>query len=281
MADVARIPRRRGGLCGLLLILLGAWGAVIPFIGPYFKFAYSPDKTWAYTSGRLYLSIVPGAAALLGGLLVLATRSRTVGVLGGLLAAAGGAWFIAGASIVDIVLNRTSITPGAPLARAGSGIGSPAKWMFLEEIGFFVGVGALIIFFGAIAIGRFSILSAKDAADVDNSDYGDILGSRDQDMASPASAGQYPASPASPASPAVGQYPASPRPFPGDEPTQTQDRVPSATGQFPTSGGQFPPASGQFPPSTGQYPESASPFGGKSDSLFDTRSDSPFGGKSD
>jgi len=273
MADVARIPRRRGGLCGLLLILLGAWGALVPFIGPYFSFAYSPDKTWAYTSGRLYLSIVPGAAAVLGGLLVLGTRSRAAGVFGGLLAAAGGAWFIAGAGIVDTVLNQTSIKPGTPLAHAGSGIGSSAKWMFLEEIGFFVGVGILVLLFGAIAIGRLSMLSAKDAAEAD-SDYGDFPSSQDQAPATPS-----------------GQYPVSPRPFPGEEPTQTQDRLPASTGQFPASTGQFPASStGQFPASpSGQYPESTSPFDtkrpssfdAKSTSPFDTNRDSPFSTKSD
>src|ERR1700689_309522 len=69
MAVVARVPRSRGGVSGALLILIGAWGGLAPFVGPYFRFAYTPDKAWAYTSGRLWLSIVPGAAALLGGLL--------------------------------------------------------------------------------------------------------------------------------------------------------------------------------------------------------------------
>lgn len=47
MARVARI------VSGVLLILLGAWGALIPFVGPYFQYAYPPDKAWAYNSGRL------------------------------------------------------------------------------------------------------------------------------------------------------------------------------------------------------------------------------------
>jgi hypothetical protein len=234
MAELARIPRRRGGLCGLLLILLGAWGALIPFIGPYFKFAYTPDKAWAYTSGRLYLSILPGAAAAAGGLLVLVTRSRAAGMFGGLLAAAGGAWFIAGAGIVGTVLNQRSIAPGAPLAHGAAGISSSAKWMFLEEIGFFTGVGILVIFFGAIAIGRFSMLSARDAA---RADSGDDYSDDSHDSADEATS--------APATTAAGQFPAGPRPFPGDEPTQTQD-------QFPAS-------------PSGQYPESTSPFGTKSE----------------
>jgi hypothetical protein len=43
----------RGRASGGLLMLLGAWGALVPFVGPYFGYAYTPDKAWAYTSGRL------------------------------------------------------------------------------------------------------------------------------------------------------------------------------------------------------------------------------------
>ena len=39
----------RGRVIGVLLMLLGAWGAVVPFVGPYFGYAYTPDKVWVYT----------------------------------------------------------------------------------------------------------------------------------------------------------------------------------------------------------------------------------------
>jgi len=39
-------------MTGLLLVLLGAWGGLIAFIGPYFHYAYTPDSAWTYTSGR-------------------------------------------------------------------------------------------------------------------------------------------------------------------------------------------------------------------------------------
>jgi hypothetical protein len=259
MAGVARIPRRRGGLCGLLLIVLGAWGALIPFIGPYFNFAYSPDKAWAYTSGRLYLSILPGAAAVLGGLLVLGTRSRTAGMFGGLLAAVGGAWFIVGAGVVATVLKQSSITTGSPLIRAGSGIGSVATYVFLEELGFFVGIGVLTIFFGALAMGRFSMLSARDAANVTGDQTYSATSGQPAGLAenlpagSTTSTGQFPAS-TGPYSTSTGPFPASgeqyggTKPFPGDEPTQTQARFPASTSQFPTS------PSGRYPDSTSTPP---------------------------
>jgi hypothetical protein len=43
MNGMLRVRRSRGVLSGLLLVLLGIWGALIPFIGPYFHYAFTPD----------------------------------------------------------------------------------------------------------------------------------------------------------------------------------------------------------------------------------------------
>ena len=249
MAGVTRIPRHRGSLCGVLLILVGAWGALVPFVGPYFTFAFTPDKAWAYNSGRLYLSIVPGAAAVLGGVLVLATRHRGVGVFGGLLAAAGGAWFIAGQQIVAIALKRPSINAGIPVTRAGVAVtGSTTTWQFLEMLGFFTAVGMLIIFLGALALGRFSMVSVRDA--VEETSFGD-------DFLDPADGAPQPADPAEQyAATATGAYPAGgPRPYRGEEPAIAHERYPaSGTGQFPSPTGQFPGAgTSQLPPPRGPF----------------------------
>jgi hypothetical protein len=239
MAAVARIPRRRGGVCGVLLILLGAWGGLAPFVGPYFHFAYSPDKAWAYTTGRLYLSVIPGGVALLAGLVVLLTRLRGVGVIAGVLGVLAGAWFVVGAGFVTTVLNRPSITPGVPVPHSGYGIAS-SQWSYLETIGFFTGVGVLIVGVSAIVMGRFSMLSASDAVDAQDVDFD-----------------QYPSvtpADATLAEPVSQTFTPSPRPFPGEETTQTQDAVPPfGTGQFPaTSASPFPPAEppGTFPRSS-------------------------------
>src|SRR5207248_5832780 len=78
---------------GLLILVMGIWGGLVPFVAPYFHFALVPDKSWTWTSGRLWLSVLPGAVAALGGLLLLGAGSRPAGKLGALLALAAGIWF--------------------------------------------------------------------------------------------------------------------------------------------------------------------------------------------
>lgn len=156
MNSTQLISRGRG--IGGLLMLLGAWGAVIPFVGPYFGYAFTPDKTWAYTSGRLWLSIVPGAAAFLGGLLVLA--SERLAAAGAFLAALGGAWFVLGQSIVAEAFSGDSIHSGSPVVATGAAFG-PATMRFFEGLGFFYGLGVVIVFFAALAMGR--AMSARRA----------------------------------------------------------------------------------------------------------------------
>jgi hypothetical protein len=149
----------RGRTTGTLLIMLGAWGGLIPFVGPYFGFAYTPDKAWAYTSGRLWLSVLPGAAALLGGLIV-AVSNRGAGA-GAFLAALGGAWFITGLPVTAFALRAKRISPGSPVASHGAIFG-PTAMRFLENLGFYYGLGVVILFFAAVALGE--ILVARMAA---------------------------------------------------------------------------------------------------------------------
>ena len=167
MNPQGRIPRRRGAVCGLLLILLGLWGGLALFVGPYFHFGYTPDKVWAYNDGRLYYSIVPGAAVLLGGLLVAVTRNRGVGLSGGLLAALGGAWFGLGRTFTAIVLKK-SIATGNPILTGGQTQAS--LHAYVEGLTLFAGLGLLAVFVGAVAMGRFSMLAAQDLA-ADSDDY--------------------------------------------------------------------------------------------------------------
>jgi hypothetical protein len=151
------ISRSRGALSGFLLILLGVWGALIPFVGPYFDFAYTPDSPWTWTIGRGWLEVLPGALTAVGGLLLLMSRNRATAMLGGWLAVAAGAWYIVGRALA------------APLALGN--VGSPvavteAKSVILE-LAYFSGLGALVVFLGAAAVGRLSVRSVRDVEIVD------------------------------------------------------------------------------------------------------------------
>lgn len=148
----SQIARRRGALIGLILIILGAWGALIPFIGPYFHYAYTPDHAWHWTASRGWLEVLPGIVTALGGLLVLVSNSRATAVLGAWLSAAGGAWFAVSTSFVPIFHTGPVGTPAS----------TNSTLRVLEAIGFFYGLGVVIVFFAANASGRLSVRSLAD-----------------------------------------------------------------------------------------------------------------------
>src|SRR5215469_11051195 len=174
MDQQGRIPLRRGSVCGLLLIMLGLWGALAPLVGPYLHFGYTPDKTFHLSSGRLYYSIIPGAVVILGGLIAIITRNRGVGVCAGVLAALGGAWFSLGPTFMHVVLKK-SVTPGSPILWAGATPDSLRA--YLETLTLFAGLGLLVAFLGALAIGRFSMIAATDFdEDTDYTDFPSATG---------------------------------------------------------------------------------------------------------
>jgi hypothetical protein len=149
-----QVRRSRGAAGGVLLVLLGAWGALVPFIGPYFHYAYTPDKTWTYNTGRLWLEILPGGAAVLGGLLLLVTAGRHYKLFGAALGIVAGAWFAVGN-----VLAPLWTTP----APAGVPAGTTTLMRAMEEIGFFTGLGVAIVMVAAAAAGRLSAVPGVTA----------------------------------------------------------------------------------------------------------------------
>lgn len=146
MAGMLQMRRSRGAFSGFLLILLGLWGALIPFIGPYFHFAYTPDKAWTYNTGRLWLELLPGAAVFLGGVLLMAARGRHTALFGALLAAAAGAWFTLGPVLSPLWNNH--------VAMGGSPASSTQYMRIMEQLGFFTALGVVIVFVAGVALGR-------------------------------------------------------------------------------------------------------------------------------
>jgi hypothetical protein len=148
------MPRSRGALSGLLLILLGAWGALVPFFGPKTNWAYMTDPAW--TTAKGWLEVLPGAITAVGGLLLLVSGNRASAVFGGWLAALGGAWFVVGRAFAS-TLNIGDV--GQPAAA------TDLKRALLE-VTYFTGLGALIVFLGGAALARAAVRHARDVRDV-------------------------------------------------------------------------------------------------------------------
>lgn len=155
MTGMLRVPRSRGALSGLLLILLGLWGGLVAFVGPYFHFAYTPDDPWVFTADRFWLHVLPAIATVLGGIIVLGSANRAFAVLGAWLAALGGAWYVVGEPVSRLWVR------GAGAGAAGTPVGGEVRQV-VEQLTFFLALGALIIFFAALALGRFTVVGVKE-----------------------------------------------------------------------------------------------------------------------
>jgi hypothetical protein len=122
------------------------------FLGPLFDFAYNPDQGSAWSATRGWLEVLPGVVAVVGGLLLVRSRNRATGMLGGWLSVVAGAWFVVG-RVVATTLTIGEI--GRPVAETDT----KTAWL---ELTYFYGLGALIVFLGAMALGRLSVRSVRD-----------------------------------------------------------------------------------------------------------------------
>ena len=126
---------------GLVILIAGLWGGLVPFVGPAFHFALGPNHSWTWTSGRFYLSVLPALAAVAGGLLLLGRGPRASGRIGALLALAGGVWFAIGPTVSVLwATDADGLAHGAKLTRMA------------ELLTYHTGLGILIATFAAYAL---------------------------------------------------------------------------------------------------------------------------------
>jgi hypothetical protein len=146
------MPRSRGSVTGLLLILLGAWGALIPFIGPIVNWAYNADPAWTWTAAKGWLEVLPGVVTAVGGLLLFGSGNRATAMLGGWLAVFGGAWFVVG----------RAFAPTLGIGDVGQPVASTDLTRALLAVTYFTGLGALIVFLGGAVLARVAVRHARD-----------------------------------------------------------------------------------------------------------------------
>jgi hypothetical protein len=126
---------------------------LVPFVGPYFHFALGPNHSWTWTTGRFYLSVLPAIAAILGGVILLASGPRVSGRIGALLALAGGVWFAIGPTVS---LLWASDAYGLPHGHKGT--------RMLELLTYHTGLGVLIATFAAYALPGYVALRRRATA---------------------------------------------------------------------------------------------------------------------
>ncbi|MHB1876862.1 MAG: hypothetical protein ACYCPF_18640 [Streptosporangiaceae bacterium] len=151
--------RTRGLVSGLLLVLLGAWAGLAPFIAPYGGYGITPATPWHFDAGRLYFSVLPGAVVLVAGLIVAAGRLRPLAVGSALVAAIGGIWLGYGITLTRALF---PFRVAAAMLAHGTAIGSTPARMLLSAGALYYAPGVLIVFVAALAIGRISVVAHKD-----------------------------------------------------------------------------------------------------------------------
>jgi hypothetical protein len=143
------LPPAGLSIVGLLTALLGAWAGLSVLIGP--SFGWSPDgsPSWHWSLIHAALHVAPGAAALIAGLVMVATvpkaargAGRSGSALAGLLAILAGAWLVVGPSYWPVLesTQQTVFAPASPLRS------------FTYVVGANLGPGLLLAVAGAFAL---------------------------------------------------------------------------------------------------------------------------------
>ncbi|HWI23155.1 MAG TPA: hypothetical protein VNT22_11160 [Baekduia sp.] len=146
---------RGSAITGLLLIGLGLWGALIPFVGSYFGWVIGTDQTWDWTAGRFWLSLLPGIVTIIGGLLLMGRRASTT--VGATLAIGAGVWFVVGSTVSRLWNEGVSQT--------GPALGGTTQQV-LEQLTYFSVLGVAITFIGSLALSRHVSLLGRGHDDV-------------------------------------------------------------------------------------------------------------------
>ncbi|HEX2309392.1 MAG TPA: hypothetical protein VHH91_01635 [Vicinamibacterales bacterium] len=139
---------------GFLLVALGAWGAIVPFVGPEFGYPFpagSDVSSWEWSETAWQLSLLPGIATAYGGLVLLGLLGsvRIAPAFGALVALAGGAWFVLGSEFT-----RLWTTPPPD--------GTGSDWMIIAtNLGYHEGLGVTIVALSAFALGLLALLPER------------------------------------------------------------------------------------------------------------------------
>lgn len=134
----------------VLALLLSAWAALVPFIGPTFGFSADGTLSWTWNRVHLFGAVVPGAVGVLACILILASAGRAYGFWNSAaLRMWGFALFLCGAWLTVVPVVWPAIV--GRYFHAASASMTLAHWLAYSS-----GPGVLLAGFGAFVIGRAS-----------------------------------------------------------------------------------------------------------------------------
>jgi len=145
----AHVGRLGLGTVSLLLIVVSAWGGIVPFVGPAFGYSVDGSGSWHWSMTHAVAALVPGAIGVLIGLMVLASaRGMVIGrgriglATAGLIVIACGAWFAVAPWAWPVINNQHAYFASASPLRSLAYIGGSA-----------VGPGLIVTACGAFFLG--------------------------------------------------------------------------------------------------------------------------------
>jgi hypothetical protein len=148
------------GTAGVVAVLVSAWGAIVPYVGPLFNYSGDGSAAWRWSLPHAALALAPGAFGVLLGLFVIAESRGIVVGRGRLsLATAGtllmvcGAWFAVGPLAWPVVSNG-----------GGYFVASTHLRVLAYEVGYSIGTGLILVVCGAFVDGWASRHQPKATA---------------------------------------------------------------------------------------------------------------------
>jgi hypothetical protein len=153
----SNVPSRlTAGIVGLVAVLVGAWGGIAPYVGHAIHYSADGSATWTWNLHHALLSLLPGAIAVVGGLLLMASAwvrreqpsaLRAIGLgVAAVLLGLGAVWFLIGAFVWPIYFTSNALATASPIRT------------FADVVGYYVAEGLVLAAMAGV-VGSWAVRS--------------------------------------------------------------------------------------------------------------------------
>jgi hypothetical protein len=132
--EISYLPSRlTATIAGVFAVVVGAWGGIAPYIGHAVRYSADGSATWTWNLQHGLLSLLPGAVAVVGGLLLIAstwTRRERASVLytveltgAAVILGLSAVWFLIGASVWPVYFTSQVVAAASPVRTLADMVG--------------------------------------------------------------------------------------------------------------------------------------------------------------